>query len=112
MLVICIKLINVIKDVKFINNFFFLGGTIFGFVFVSSFLFYWYICVCYLLNFFVLINLILYYMNEIVRYYCIIGYLSIVNINRVCFILIGSFLVSECYSYFYVFFWYFSFFYI
>lgn len=56
MLVICIKLINVNNDVKFIDNFFFLGGTIFGFVFVSSFLFYWYICVCYVFIKFFCIN--------------------------------------------------------
>lgn len=57
MLVICIKLINVNNDVKFIDNFFFLGGTIFGFVFVSSFLFYWYICICYV---FIKFNFVLY----------------------------------------------------
>lgn len=45
------------------------------------------------------INPILYYMNEIVRYYCIIGYLSIVNINRACFTLTGSLPAPECHSY-------------
>lgn len=37
MSVICTKLTNVNIDVKFIDKFFFPGGTIFGFVSVSSF---------------------------------------------------------------------------
>lgn len=99
MSVICTKFTNINNDVKFIDNFFFPGGTIFGFVSVSSFSSYWHTCVCYLSNLSVSINPILYYMNEIVRYYCISGYLSVVNINRVYFTLTGSLPAPECHSY-------------
>lgn len=95
---ICTKLTNVIKDVKFINNFFFFRwDDIWICICKQLFILLTYLCMLHIKSF--CINPILYYMNEIVRYYCIIGYLSIVNINRACFTLTGSLPAPECHSY-------------